>query len=498
MTALLRIDARHVLHSPLLWIGAGLAVAVTALQMATFPVRALPGDDVNAYWSSAVLAAGALLAGSSLGLRDRLSGAQAAVAATPAPRVGFWGARIAAIAVAATAAVALLFAAALTASAALGGRGVPDLRLAADAALGAVLAGVVGLVLGRLTGSRLVCLLAAPVWAGASVAAFLAFPEDLYGRLLPLLAFLTRGRSVVLGFLPDRLGGHLAYLGGLVLLAVALTLLAVAVREGRRVRATLAVLVAAALCGAGTAVAAGAALARQPAELVVRGPDPSDWFALDAPEARGPVVYPDDGLATACGDGIVQVCLYPAYSSWTGRAQAEVDAAAALIAGLPGVAGRVRMVPYSTAPCQDDEVQLDEGLFAFSGNALAAFADCAVGRQPQPFVVVGPLAGPVSIGEPPEVSAAGVVSHWIQATALPSDRELALRFAPEVTADQYASFPGTENDSSAVRATVLAEQRALDALLAMPPEQARRELEPLWDRLRAGEVSVEELPGAAP
>jgi hypothetical protein len=149
MKAVARIEARHLVRSPLLWLGVALAAALTALEMSWF-LPALAGDDLLAYTAGGLpLGAGALLAGAWLGLRDRVSGAADLVAVTPTAPWRLWRARLVGVAAAAVGMFAVGFAVALAVSAARGGRGTPDLRLLADGALALVLGGWVGVTVGR-------------------------------------------------------------------------------------------------------------------------------------------------------------------------------------------------------------------------------------------------------------------------------------------------------------------------------------------------------------
>jgi hypothetical protein len=164
MIALFGIEVRHLARSPLLWIGFSLAAALAALEMSWF-LPALAGDDLLAYTSGGLLlGGGAMLAGAWLGLRDRVTGAADLVAVTPTAPWRLQRARLGGVAVTAAGVFTVGFAAALAVSVVLGGRGTPDLRLLADGVLAVVLGGWVGVAVGRLTGSRMVAVLAAPVW----------------------------------------------------------------------------------------------------------------------------------------------------------------------------------------------------------------------------------------------------------------------------------------------------------------------------------------------
>jgi hypothetical protein len=356
MRTVARIEARHLTRSPLLWLGFGLALAlmtVSQLPFMSWPV--LAGDDLYGYQTGYLISGGALLAGAWLGLRDRLTGAADLVTVTPTAPWRLVAARLAGVAAVATGAFAVAFAAALAVSAVRGGRGTPDLRLLADGALAVVLGGWVGVAVGRRSGSRMVSLLAAPVWVAGCLMVG-AWPAILGGepalavqRLAPLLAFnSSTDRSAALGFLPDPLWPHLGYLLGLVLL-VGVGLLTLAARGGGQ-RPPVAPVVAAVLAGVVLVTAGGVGMVSLPHRLVVLGPDPADWRPLRQVTAESgdrPWSYPDDGHARACaGDATLTACVYPAY----GQPLADVvrDAVAPLagvFAGLPGVPTRVRMVP---------------------------------------------------------------------------------------------------------------------------------------------------------
>ena len=103
MTALARIEARHLARSPLLWLGLVLGVAFATLNMvpwSSWPV--LSRDDLIIYTTGGpLLSGGAVLAGAWLALRDRTSGAADLVAVTSTAPWRLWWARLAGVAVAA-------------------------------------------------------------------------------------------------------------------------------------------------------------------------------------------------------------------------------------------------------------------------------------------------------------------------------------------------------------------------------------------------------------
>jgi hypothetical protein len=479
VTALGRIEARHLARSPLLWLGVLLAAAVAAVELnVVWP--SLAGDDLIAYRDGVAVGAGALLAGAWLGLRDRATGAAELVAVTPTAAWRLWRVRMAGVAVVAAAAFAALVSAALAFSAARGGRGAPDLRLLADGAAGAVLAGWVGLALGRRTGSRLLPLLAAPLWVavgffGPMLAGELDAPVQ---RLSPLLSW--EERSAALGFLPDALWPHLGYVLGLAVLAGVL-LLATAGRGAQRPPARP--LLAAGAVGLVLVGASVARLVALPDRLVVLGP--GSYLPADLPDVGGhhPSPYPEDGRATSCaGDATLTACVYPGYGrELAGYVRGAVAPEAGLLAGLPGVPTRVRMVPTSSflAPCRGAEVQLNEWMarglargrvsrMLFAGLYLR----CALG--------VPELA-------PEGDEARTAVRLW------------ALLATGKLTREEARAAPA--GGPAAILAASPPSPAAVDAALAMaelPPARVRAELGPRWARLRAGRLPVTELPGGRP
>jgi hypothetical protein len=233
MSGIARIEARHLARSPLLWIGFALA-AFGAQQGLGWP--ALDVDDLLAYQTGFLVSAGAVWAGAWLGLRDRATGAADLVAVTPTAPWRLWQARLAALVPATAAVFALLFGAVLAVSAARGGRGAPDLRLLADGMLAVVLSGWVGIAVGRLSGSRMVSVLVAPVWVSLSMLVGGQGQTEApltVQNLAPVL--LLNNRSAAYGFPPDPLWPHLGYLLGLTVLVGAL-LVALAARGGGRRR----------------------------------------------------------------------------------------------------------------------------------------------------------------------------------------------------------------------------------------------------------------------
>jgi hypothetical protein len=292
------------------------------------------------------------------------------------------GAQLAAVAVVAVGAFAVAFATALAVSAIRGGRGIPDLRLLADGALAVTLGGWVGMAVGWRSGSRMLSVLAAPVWwaacqiVGDWPSGLGAPPSLAVERLSPLLGLTEH--SAEFGFLPDPLWPHLGYLLGLVLLA-GVGLLALAARGGGQ-RPPVVPLLAAMLAGVVLVTAGGVGLVTLPRWLVVLGPDRADWkpasevLAIDDRSWT----YPDDGHARSCaGDATLTACVYPAYGQrLAGEIHGAMGPVAELFAGLPGVPTRARMVPTQTfvhSACRGSEVQFGEpDVRALSGNAPAS------------------------------------------------------------------------------------------------------------------------------
>jgi hypothetical protein len=475
MRAVARIEVRHLARSPLLWLGVALAVWPAALNLRnewptlTFGARA-------AYEYGFFLGVGAVWAGAWLGLRDRVSGAADLVTVTPTAPWRLWRTRLASVAGLAAALLALFSAAILAVLAAVGGRGTPDLRLLADGMLAVVLSGLVGVAVGRLSGSRLVAVLAGPVWFLLCMVA-----ADPWGhRLSPVLLQIGPG-SAEFGFVPDPLWPHLGYLLGLVLL-VGAGLLALAGR-GSGQRPPLAPVLAAVLAGLVLVGAGATRLVAIPESLVMLGPDRADWKPVaeaDRVLSDPSFVYPDDGRATACaGDATLTVCVYPAYrTELAQRVHEAVQPMAGLLTGLPGVPTRIRMVPMGLGRCHGGEVQIGEHSLSGSltssdvyGNA-AAYLTCALG-----WADPGPSWSP-------SVDVRDAVKLWaLVAGGVVTSQELQRARDIDLWDLGVASTP-----PSAAVAPAL-------AMAALPPDRVRTELAPVWDRLRAGTLPVSELPG---
>jgi hypothetical protein len=482
MSGIVRIEARHLARSPLLWIGYVLA---TYGGVWVVPGSSLAADDVVAYRNGFLVSAGAVWAGAWLGLRDRASGATDLVAVTPTAPWRLWRARLAALAPVTAAVFALFFGAVLAISAVRGGRGTPDLRLLADGALAVVLSGLVGVAVGWLSGSRLVAVLAGALWyLLCMVAADSGFSPA--HRLAPALLQEARA-SVLFGFLPDPFWPHLGYLLGLVLLAGVALLGLVARGSGQgpaRAPVLAAVVAGLVLVGSG-----GARLVALPEALVPLGPDRSDWKTVaeaDRVLSDPSYVYPEDGRATSCaGDATLTACVYPVYGTELARHLHEaMRPLAGLLAGLPGVPTRVRMVPVAGAVfCGKGEVQVwERSLQDTRSRPRQMVAD--------PYLICA--LGYPDWSEPPDSSmvhssdSRDVVRLW----ALLASGTVTRQELQDGAEQDLALGPGNE-PSAAARAVAL-------AMADVPTDRVRAELAPLWERLRAGTLPVSELPGQRP
>jgi hypothetical protein len=487
MTALFRIEARHLARSPLLWLAFALAAALAALEMSWF-LPALAGDDLLAYTvAGLLLSGGAVLAGAWLGLRDRVTGAADLVAVTPTAPWRLQRARLAGVAVVAAGVFSVGFAAALAVSVVRGGRGTPDLRLLADGALAVVLGGWVGLVVGRLTGSRMVAVLAAPLWvvvcflfmAGPSLRGISLSVQHLSPVLNP------QNHSAAYGLLPDPLWPHLGYLLGLTVLVGAL-LLALASR-GSSQRVPLRPLLVVAVAGLVLSGTAGARLLALPDDVLVLGPDRASWqpvYGESNPQTEALLAdpgwsFPADDRARACaGDVSVSVCVYPAYGQRLAQdMHAAMAPVARLFTGLPGVPTLVRMVPVGMSSCRNAEAQVPEAWVREPAGRsdretrsfyLGVYLDCALGLHP---------GGSEHLAEAGEA-----VELW------------ALVASGTVTREQLRE---EMHDAEAGHRPTAASAVAL-AMAELPTEQVRAELAPVWTRLRAGTLPLAELPGQQP
>jgi hypothetical protein len=494
--ALARIETRHLARSPLLLAGVALALPLLYLELnSVWP--ALAGDDLVAYRDLMVVGGGALLAGAWLALRDRVTGAADLLAVTPTAPWRVQRRRLAAVAAVAAGAFALPFAAVLAFSAVRGGRGSPDLRLLADGMLFTVLSGWVGLAVGRLSGSRMVAVLAAPVWVAVCLFGPMVLREsDLpVQRLLPALTF--EERSAAFGFLPDALWPHLAYLAGVVLLAGVL-LLALAAR-GSAQRPPLAPMLAAVLAGLLLVGVFGPRLAALPDLELVVGPGAGDRQPVSAPHDPGihpdpSFVYPaDDHARTCAGDpATLTICVYPAYGvELVSFLRAGMDPVARLLAGLPGLPTQARMVPTSHSwqgSCDGTEMRLPE---AAGRSASASGVDpshpsywasiylrCALGAGGVDPTDTNPVARP---------RATQAVELW------------ALLASGVVTRQELDRAMETGEARGALTRVAAPDVGPVAlAMTRMRPDQVRAELAPVWARLRAGTLPAAELPGQRP
>jgi hypothetical protein len=481
VTALARIDARHLLRSPLLWLGVPFAVLfLLAIDGLLHGWPVLPQTALTVYEYGLFASAGVVLAGAWLGLRDVRHATAPIVHATPTPPWTLWRSRLLAAALAGAALPVLLTAAALVVSAARGGRGVPDPRLLVDGALAWAMAAWLGLAVGALTRSRMASVLAFSGWV---VIPYLS-GNLLTGitRVFPILV--AEQHSVVLGFLPDPFWPHLLYLSGLLALLGGAVLVGTARAEGFRRAPRLAVLPAA---GLAATLVGGGLLLGVPRALAVESPDPATWRPvadwqqgrLDSPGVGAPVPWPQDGRATACAEGAVTVCVYPAFGRGAARAAGTaLEPVAELFAGLPGVPTRVRMVTRTGSPCDGAEVQVAEGYEGVDPLLLReTFVTC----------VLDPDITLPGVPVHPEAPAAAAVADWALKRVDPGYR----------TSLELQEEFGVLEEAGPLAAELRSQDAATDALLALPDQEVRAGLAPLWDRLRAGEVGLDELPGAA-
>ena len=498
MIALSGIEARHLARSPLLWLGMVLAAAFAVMELLTvWPV--LAGDDLLAYRDGFLVAGGALLAGAWLALRDRTTGAADLLAVTPTAPWRLWRARLAAVAVAAAGAFAAVFVAGLAVSAARGGRGTPDLRLLADGALAVVLGGWVGVAVGRL-GSRVVPLLVAPPLVACSllVASLPRVTDQRLSvqRLSPVLSF--EDRSAVFGFLPDAFWPHQGYLAGLLLVAGVMLVAVPAWRSPQR--PPLGPVLAVSLAGVVLVGATGARLVALPDRELVVGPAPSDRVAVGfryeelSVSPGSSFGYPQDGRARSCaGDAVMSVCVYPAYGRRLASfARQAMQPVVGLFAGLPGVPTRARMVPMVSqgsdmAACGDGEVQLNEVLGRYtppSGPASNTAAKVPYASAYLRCALQG--AGTVDDGnlDHDAANATDAVSLWaLLAGGLVTRQEVERALQTD-----SATFPMPSQASA----------EAALAMATLPAAQVRAELAAVWEGLRAGRLSLAELPGQQP
>ena len=462
------LEARRLARSPILWLGVVLVAAGTMPDIFSFwPM--IEGNDLIAHDSSLWLMGFAALVGGWLGLRDRRTRADALVGVTPADgRATVVPARIAALLGASLAGFALVFAAALAVTILRGGHGTPDLRLYLDGALLVALGACVGYGFGFLTGSRTVCLFAAPALPALNQLLLgLAFahpdtgPEVDWAWLLP--SVYEPPRSVAFGFTPDIWSGHIGWLVALVMVVCSGVALVAAHRAGAR-RARV-VSIAALVMGASLGAFSGVWLMSQPHSVVVLGPDTvreiheGDDFHLPALDRlahqTGP--WPDDGRASTCAmrRGF-EVCVFPEFGENFARHVAtEYAQQTRLLHGLDDFPTRARMVPryWALDSCTSEEVLLSEDrnppIIQAYDSSLSQCMWTGISHE----------------GE----EARGAVTTWLFAEAHP---------------DEHPDLFGNPNIT-----------RAGLAMADMSPEDVRALLTPVWDELVRGTLPLSELPG---
>lgn len=481
MRSLAWFEARKVARNPLLWLGALLLFALAVLNAwGYWPT--VPQDAEYVHEGLVVLAPFALLAGAALGLRDETSGAANVVSSTPlAGRSRIVPARLLAVATVALLSCVVAFAATWTTSIVRGGHGVPDAFLVLDASLYVALAGAAGFGIGRLTGSRIMSLLAAPLLP--------AFAYFLQGRqtgrvtdpswLLP--SPVVPGYFGPLGYLPDVFAIHSVYLlGGLLVLGGGIWI-AVARREGA---GSVHVPVAVTIAGSLTVVAAGAWLVTQPFEVHVMSAARSTWVEIHSPRDydllprtgassslsrfSGPA---DRALATECAEaeGIV-ACVFPEYGTEFARAVVRDAAPLAEVASLEGIPRKLRMVPVTEESgvnqCAggDDELLLTSTRWSrefevFESTGEAAFY-CAI-------------YGPRLLDNP----AAEPLRAWFS-----------VRVVDGLTGDEYVK---TVRQNWGPWSLGIVEH-----LADVPVAEVVERLEPVWDEVRRRELTRAELRAA--
>jgi hypothetical protein len=396
--------------------------------------------------------------------------------AVPTPARRLLLARLGAVALAVLAAVTVVLTAALVYSWSRGGRGVPDLRVLADAEMAVVLAGWAGAALGLVVPSAAASLAGMAAWIGIGV---YWNQNDGLERLYLSVQRLSPvqfqyPRSVVIGWLPDVLWPRLAWSAGLLLVAVAgLVVLAgwheARARRGPKLTGPRRVsrpLLATGLAGLALVVVAGTRLLVVPDGILVSYADPATWQPTrDGTETLlnwsvgdgGPAH--DDGKATTCTHGeLLTACVYPAYGDRLARELvAGNEPVARLFAGLPDVPDRIRTVPVGspTAPCDGTTALLPERSVRDAINGFSwDYMNCVLG------------------GEPGIDDARAAVRNWADAVIDPYGTG--------------AFLPFDDSPSG----------RAARAMFAMPPDKVRELLRPRWATLRAGKLPLSELPGA--
>jgi hypothetical protein len=287
--------------------------------------------------------------------------------------------------------------------------------------------------------------------------------------------------SAEFGFLPDPFWPHLGYLLGLVLLAGVL-LLTLAARGGGQ-RPPLAPMLAAAAAGLVLVGMGGARLVVLPEAVVPLGPDRADWkpaVEADWVLADPSYAYPEDGRATACAGDVPSVCVYPAYGTGLARhVHDSVKPVARLFSGLPGAPTRIRMTPMGVATCHGDEVQMEEESLRFlpPSRVLAAhYLTCTLGQSSRP-----------EVSHSPADDTRDAVKLWaLLASGVTTSQELQRARDNDLW---QLGLPGDRPPPALAPALAMA---------ALPVDQVRAELAPIWERLRAGTLLVSELPGQRP
>lgn len=476
MTALALFEAKKILRNPLLWLGAGLLGAFSWLNAREFwPL--IPDDVAFAYQGVVVLAAFAMLVGAWVGLRDRTSGADGVLACTPLRQRGLVvPARMAALAAGGFAAFLLVAGTAAAVSWARGGHGAPDAFLVADGGLYVGLAACTGFAIGHLTGSRISALLAAPLLPGL----VFYLQGQLDGRVNDPKWALPNPqvpeRFGPLGYVPDIFPVHAGYLAAAALGLAGIVWFVTARREGSgSVRLALGV----AIGGVAAFCLCGAWLSVQPVHMNVVGTDPARWTPMTPRDdfqeirrsARAPGAYADDGTATECAsERGIEVCIYPEHGSAVARRLAQEAAAIAPFLGLEGVHDSIRMVPatdywYPPACSREDDYLLgsrrwNADFWKYDSPARNLF-HCAA------------YAGRTVTNR-----AADVMLAWFD-----------VRVLFERTGDAYVRGVRRHGFGERTRALVL-------QMEPLSIEEVVRRVEPVWDELRARELTVRELEAA--
>jgi hypothetical protein len=271
-------------------------------------------------------------------------------------------------------------------------------------------------------------------------------------------------------------------------------------------RPPVAPVVVAVLAGMVLVTAGGVGVVTLPHRLVVLGPDRADWKPLREVTAEAGDrlwTYPEDGHARACaGDATLTACVYPAYGQGLARVVRDAVApVAVLFAGLPDVPTRVRMVPSqqsssSHSGCRSSEAQFGEpearalsrddrdGRFHY----VDVYLRCALGEHNWGIGVNDHL------GDEPPSEALEAVKVWaLQASGNVTGEELRRAWAEE-------GHPNRVRDPIPVTLHTFSPEvvAAADAMAALPHHQVRAELAPVWERLRAGRLTLAELPGQRP